>query len=277
MESMGARFIAGNHQRRQRLRAVDETSGGDRQHGSVLCTRAMTWMVHGLLQAAVIVALYALVVYGALLARRAPASERALLVALVVMELPMSAAAFHGVRVPLDGLVRQWLGAGHPAYPWVAILYAPLTEEPAKLLPLALPWVMRRVNDRNADRAAWALGLGFGVGEALFLAALLWERVPSMPWYAYGGFMAERFMVALVHGLTVRAALRAWTATPPQRARGVATAMAMHLALNLPILLAALGWFGSDRGRIAAGLTAWVALWWGAAFARLTMRWDAEA
>lgn len=229
-------------------------------------------MVHGLIVAGLVVALYSLAVYGGLIAARAKPSDRALLAGLMLAELPMSAAAFYGLRAPLDALVRHLLGASSPLHPWVAITFAPLTEEPAKLLPLALPFVWRRVRGGDAEGAAWALGAGFGAGEAVFLALLFAQRAPDIAWYAFGGFMAERFQVAAIHGLTVSASLRGLTATPRAAARGVLTAMAMHLALNLPILLARLGWFGHDRARVAQLLFAWVSAWWIVSFARLTQR-----
>ncbi len=84
--------------------------------------------------------------------------------------------------------------------------------------------------------------------------------------------MAERFQVAAIHGLMVSASVAGLTANPRAAAKGVALAMAMHLSLNLPILLARLGWFGHDRVRVAQLLFAWVSAWWIVSFARLTQR-----
>ncbi len=229
-------------------------------------------MVHGLIVAGLVVALYALVVYGGLITARARRSDRALLVGLMLAALPLSAAAFYGVRAPLDALVRHLLGASSPLYPWVAITFAPLTEEPAKLLPLAIPFVWKRVRDGDSEGAAWALGAGFGAGEAIFLSILFAQRAPDLTWYAFSGFMAERFQVAAIHGLMVSASVAGLTANPRAAAKGVALAMAMHLSLNLPILLARLGWFGHDRVRVAQMLFAWVSAWWIVSFARLTQR-----
>src|SRR5689334_13356331 len=95
---------------------------------------------------------------------------------LLVLELPMSAAALLYVRAPLDG----WL-AGMIADPatrtLVSTFYAPLTEEPAKLWPLLLPFVWRRLERANAVGVALALGIGFGIGEIGFLA----DRIARMP------------------------------------------------------------------------------------------------
>lgn len=218
----------------------------------------------GIAVAALAVALYASVIYGAYLAAKAPRDERPLLALCFALQLPMSALAFVALRQPLDALVRATLGAAHPLYPWVTLLYAPLTEEPAKLLPLAIPFVAKGVTRANVGRVARALGVGFGVGEALFIAGLLARdpRVAPLPWSAFVPFMRERFEVALIHALLVGVTLLGLTARPRRLARGLALAMGAHLALNLPVLLAAKGWLGADRGRVGALLTAWVSLWW---------------
>ena len=76
--------------------------------------------MHGLVTAGLVVASYAALVYGGVLAARAKRAELGVLAALFALQLPMSAATFYGVRVPLDGLVRGVLGAGHWLYPWGA-------------------------------------------------------------------------------------------------------------------------------------------------------------
>ncbi len=228
-------------------------------------------MPHGIVVASLAAALYALSAWGAVLLARTPRAERGLLAALAAAQLPMSALAWHTLRVPLDALVRHLLGPRHPAFPWVALTYAPLTEEPAKLLPLALPWVRARVTEANAERVATALGLGFGAGEAVFVAVLVAPHVVDLPWWHFGAFMLERVQVALVHGLLTRASVLGVASSGAAARRGLVTAMALHLALNLPVLLAARGWFGDDRARVLWGLALWVTSWWAVAWTRLTV------
>lgn len=218
----------------------------------------------GIMMAALAVSLYATVVYGAYLAARAPREERPLLLLCFVAQLPMSALAFVALRRPLDGVVRAVLSPDHPLYAWVTLLYAPLTEEPAKLWPLLLPVAARGVTRENLGRVARALGVGFGVGEALWLAHLALQdpRVGRLPWGMFVPFMRERFQVALIHALLVAIALHGVTARPRRVGRWIAAAMAAHAALNLPVLLAAKGHLGGDGAQVAALLTAWVSLWW---------------
>lgn len=223
--------------------------------------------IPGIILAAIAVGFYAAVIYGAHLARRAPREERALLFLCFVAQLPMSALAFVAIRQPLDALVRQVISPTHPLYAWITLLYAPLTEEPAKLWPLLLPVVAKGLRRENLGRVARALGVGFGVGEALWIAVLLARdpRVGPLPWHLFVPFMRERFQVALIHALLVAITLHGVIERPRRLGAYLAAAMGAHLALNLPILLAAKGWLGSDRAQALSLLTMWVSLWWVAA------------
>src|SRR3982751_5165983 len=126
----------------------------------------------GIVIAPIITALLFLRGSGAALGLIAPRDERRLLALLILLELPMSVGTFYLVRRPLDGLVHGLPGdAG--VYRWLTTLYAPLTEEPAKLWPLLIPLIARRVGRDNAVRAAVALGLGFGLGEIALVAKFI--------------------------------------------------------------------------------------------------------
>ncbi|MEZ4390538.1 MAG: hypothetical protein R3A48_05535 [Polyangiales bacterium] len=223
--------------------------------------------IPGLMLAAIAVSVYATVIYGAHLASKAPREERALLALCFAAQLPMSALAFVALRAPLDALVQRVIAPTDALYPWVAMLYAPLTEEPAKLWPLLLPAVAKGLRRDNLGRVARALGVGFGVGEALWLAALLLKnpRLAPLPWHAFVPFMRERFQVALIHALLVAVTLYGVTARPRRTGLYLAGAMGAHLALNLPVLFAAKGWLGADREQALSIVTMWVALWWVAA------------
>jgi RsiW-degrading membrane proteinase PrsW (M82 family) len=138
--------------------------------------------------------------------------------------------------VPLD----DWLSAHHDThsltFQWMISLYAPLTEEPAKLVPLLIPAIRRDTSPANFARYALAIGLGFAIGEMWFVADRI-ARVPayaSLPWYQFGGYVGERLMTCVFHSALVVVAL--W-----QLGRrfvvGVAGAMALHWLGNFPILL----------------------------------------
>ncbi len=212
--------------------------------------------------AALVTIALVVVIYGGALARIAPRDERPLLLVAVLLQLPMSVLAFHLVRLPLDSLLAGWLGGPVPMP--VRLLYAPLTEETAKVWPLLLPWFARRVTPANAWRAGVALGLGFGLGEIALLADFV-RAAPGlgdMPWYGFGGFISERFMVCLIHGGFTAVSLHGWRHWRGGLVAGLAAAMLLHLLLNLAIPLAGTGVFGTDPAVIGIILSVWVAVYW---------------
>lgn len=220
----------------------------------------------GIVITAIGVAVVATLLYGGVLLWRAPRAERPLLALCYVLQLPMSAAAFYLVRTPLDQVVVHPLLGDSAIYWWGRVLYAPLTEEPAKLWPLLVPWIATRITRENATRVAMALGLGFGVGEIGFVAHLVLgdPRLAALSWYEFGGFINERFLVCLIHGLFTAMALLGWKRWRIGFAGGLALAMLLHLLGNLPILLGAAGLLGDPavRGVI---ISLWIAVFWLAA------------
>lgn len=216
----------------------------------------------GIYIAALVAAALALAIIGGFLVKGAVPAERPLHLALLVLQLPMSWLAFEYVRVPLDAWIRPLI-ADRATYGVVTLFYAPLTEEPAKLWPLLLPFVWRHLRRENAVRVALALGLGFGLGEIAFLAARV-AAVPAtapLPWYAFGGFIAERLMVCLWHAaftaVTVAAAAHALARVPA----AFLGSAALHFLGNFPIYLAALRLFGLDAGAWQLLLFAWTVVY----------------
>ncbi len=189
--------------------------------------------------AALVTSALCLGVIGGVLFFRTPRPERAFLSRLVLLLLPMCALAFHGVRMPLDHALASVLAGNPDLYAFIKVLYAPLTEEPAKLWPLLIPWVWRRVTRENLVRVALAIGLGFGIGEAWTVAGLLAGEpaIAHLPWYALGGFISERFMVCILHAGFTGAALY-FIRTRRRVGTGLACAMLLHFIGNFPIYLA---------------------------------------
>ncbi|UCH77894.1 MAG: hypothetical protein JSU81_09235 [Candidatus Coatesbacteria bacterium] len=194
--------------------------------------------IPGIYIAAAVTSALALAVLGFYIFIRAPRGDRPLLILAAVANFALSPLAYHLLRMPLDRLLAKGLGAYPGLYLFVKTLYAPLTEEPAKLWLLLIPWFVHKVTRKNATRLAMALGLGFGVGEIWLLAQMIASHpeYAAMPWYYFGGFMSERFMVCLMHGAFTAAAL--W------RFRrgfvfGVLAAMGLHYLGNFPIFVAA--------------------------------------
>ena len=190
---------------------------------------------------------------------RVAREDRRWLLLILLLMLPMNALVFHALRVPLD----RWLAVacaetgGVPG--WVRLLYAPLTEEPAKLWPFLIPCFRRRLHAGNLAQAAVAIGVGFGIGEAWNVAALL-SASPALhgtPWYGLGGFIGERLLVCVVHAGLVAAALH-FVVVRKTPGRGVALAMALHALGNAPILLLSATGLTPETRTLILGI--WVAL-----------------
>lgn len=195
----------------------------------------------GILIAAIITAAAAAGAYGYLIYRLSEPSHRSAMIAAVVFTLPLQPLAFYLVRLPLDAGLRQLLGTGD-LYAFLTTFYAPLTEEPAKWLVLLVPLVARALKPASAVPLALATGLGFGLGEIGFLAERL-ARTPeiaAMPFWMFGGFLTERFVVCFLHGAFVFF-LFARLAAGKGFWLGAVAGMALHYITNFPIYFAALG------------------------------------
>ena len=200
----------------------------------------------GIYLTAVLTTAAAVAIFGTMIHKlRLPANERLLSLAATVA-LPLCPLAFFLVRLPLDHWLVAQLGATSAAYKWLATFYAPLTEEPAKLIPLLIPAIRRDLNARNFVRYALAIGVGFAIGEMWLLADRV-ARMPAfaaLPFYQFGGYVSERLMVCMFHSAFVAVALWRWRR---RFAFGVASAVALHWLGNFPLSLMA--WNAGGLGR----------------------------
>lgn len=196
-----------------------------------------------------------------LVRKRVSAGERTALLGLALLTFFMPGLAYYAVRLPLDAWVRTFVEPTATTYVWIRLLYAPVTEELAKIWPLLVPAVARWITAGRTPRAAYALGLGFGVGEVAFLAVVLGmtPEAAQQRWYYYTGFVTERILVAPCHALFVFVTLAAWRRWrwPGGLVSGFCGAAALHFCLNVPIYFKAKGWLGSEAvaGQI---LMAWI-------------------
>jgi len=193
-----------------------------------------------------LISLLALASIGTFVFFKTPKGDRSLIVLLIAIELPMSFASYYLVRLPLvDGFVRLIVDPQSSAYGFITTFYAPLSEEPFKLLPLLIPWVYKKIGKANYLQAAMALGLGLGVGEIWLVASFIAKapQFANISWYQFGGFMNERFMVCIMHGAFTATALRMihkklWL--------GVLGGMGLHYLGNFPIYLSSIRFLGYD-------------------------------
>jgi len=217
----------------------------------------------GIYVAASISTVTAMSALGAILCWGQSASDRRLLIAIVLTGLPLSACAFHLIRMPVD----RWLSDNLVNWPGLLttlrICYAPLTEEPAKLLIFCVPWVWRQVNRRNIPQVALAVGLGFGIGEAWMLAELLSGKteIAGLPWHALWGFIVERALVCFIHaGFTSVALLGLVRRRALPAVLLIGLAMALHFVANFPIYLSGRDLFSLGKGTWSVLLALWVQL-----------------
>ncbi len=219
-----------------------------------------TCMFHQIYVMAALTSVVALAVFGTMLWQFCPRdNRRSWAFALLVIGFLMSPAAFFGIRRPLligplEPILKLpgWdVGGWSVVRDAVRLSFAPLTEEPAKLVPWLLllaaggPLLPTR---RMIAPVALAAGLGFAVGEIWLVAGLVAQandpKLAGLPWYSFGGFFSERLMTCLAHALfalpTVVLSRRGWK----WGTIGLALGMALHWISNAPIVLMHRGVFG---------------------------------
>src|SRR5262245_28713096 len=92
----------------------------------------------GIYIAALLTSLLGLVIVGTIVWQVTRREDRGLTLALGLVALPLSASTYYCVRKPIDRFLEDRLGKESGALTAVRLCYAPVTEEPAKLLPLLL-------------------------------------------------------------------------------------------------------------------------------------------
>lgn len=170
-------------------------------------------------------------------------------VRLVWLGLPLSAIVNLFVKGPIGEGVGEMagidpgLGLATPVWFLVLLfLLAPVFEELIKAAPALIPSVRRGIE--TPGDALWtgmALGIGFGIGEAIYLA---WQVTVSgaygeYPWYAFTGFFGERLLVVFMHGMMT--GLLVLIAKRGHPVLGYLVAAGAHALLNSGAVLYQLG------------------------------------
>jgi hypothetical protein len=171
---------------------------------------------------------------------------------LIVPALPLSALANYAVKAPLATNLAQWAGV-EPSFslqsPWWFIVFvallAPVTEEAIKLSPLLLGRA-RRMMRAQPGGALWtgmALGIGFGIGEAAYIAHGIANSAlyTGLPWYMFTGYLGERMAVCFVHGAITAVAVAGVSRGLLRGVAGYLAAVGLHLLVNLGPILSVLG------------------------------------
>jgi hypothetical protein len=211
------------------------------------------------LTAALLTAAVALAGFLLLLAFLFPRQERLPAVVCYCATLPMCWLMFHYVRMPLDHWLVATLGAKSELLWWIRTAYAPLTEEPAKLWPLLIPFLRHAVTRDNVARFALALGMGFATGEIFTVAGLVSAnpKIAALPWYELSGFMVERWITCVAHPAMTALALAGWK-RGPGFLFGFLAAMLAHYLANIPIGIIQRGWLGKNQLVLQQLLFLWI-------------------
>lgn len=205
-----------------------------------------------LLIAVIITTLLSIFTIGSYLFVRSPSKNKLLILLLVLLMLPMNAIAYHFVRMPLDNFLVT-IVQNLNVLTILRALYAPLTEEPAKLFILTIPYFLKRIREYDLVKIALAIGLGFGIGEAWNLAALISKSpvIAKYPWYQFTGFIGERWMVCIWHAAFTSTALY-FIIKKKNVIFGLLCAFSLHFIGNFPIFLSA--WNVFNLGSIKWGI-----------------------
>lgn len=170
---------------------------------------------------------------------------------LIIPELILSALVNILVKSPLANLVGTASGYGVTfaiGMPIALLLFyaflAPVTEEAIKVTPLLIPPVRRLADTKlSALWVGFALGIGFGLGEVIYLALQV-NSVPeyaTLPWYYFTGFLIERIMAVFAHGVLTSIFVAAISYGLKWGIAGYLVSVLLHFILNLGAALLPLG------------------------------------
>lgn len=146
--------------------------------------------------------------------------------------LPMEPLSYYAMRVPLmDAVKARW----PEIFPYLVLVWAPLTEDLFKLAPLLVPDIRKALTKDNWAQLALAIGCGFGIGEAWLVGHFIaiTPATKDYPFFVYGGYLAERLQVCILHAFFTSWALRRWN---NKFLLGLLIAMSIHFLANSPII-----------------------------------------
>ena len=122
----------------------------------------------------------------------------------------------------------------------LSLLVVGFSEEAIKMAPALLPSISKMLFKSNYYKIAfsWFIGIGFGLGEAYYIAYAisLNPAYSGYPYYFFTGYMNERTIVCLIHGILTVLALYGWPSS--KKIIGTYTlASIVHSVIDIPATL----------------------------------------
>ncbi len=122
----------------------------------------------------------------------------------------------------------------------LTLLVVGFSEEAIKMAPALLPPISKMLFRSKYYKIAfsWFIGVGFGLGEAYYIAYAisLSPAYSGYPYYYFAGYMNERTIVCLIHGILTVLALYGWPSS--KRIIGTYTlASIVHSVIDVPAAL----------------------------------------
>lgn len=189
-------------------------------------------------------------------------ARRRFFIVVTCLTLPLSAATNLLVKKPFGEFVASIFGTAPRLSPdtpdqfAIAVLvFGALAEEVAKLLPFLILQVRRHIGNGETGMAGFVAGVGFGIGEALYLGASLATRpeFANRSALEFQPFISERIAATYLHGaltaIVLSAGFRARSLGP-----ALSIAIALHVLANVGALLYQLGAIPAPLATILFGI-----------------------
>jgi hypothetical protein len=181
---------------------------------------------------------------------------------LILVGLPLSFVVNRFIKTPIIVNVATWasiplnINANVPLW-FIGLVWlnAPVFEEAIKILPALL--LARQIFPGGASQvlmSGLALGMGFGLGEAGYLAYGIAQSPTynQLPWYMFTGFASERLIVTFAHGFMSSLVVLGIYYGKRNILLGFMTAAGLHALINLGPIFLALKLFPSTISSIAS-------------------------
>ncbi len=188
---------------------------------------------------------------------------------LILAGLPLSFIVNRFIKTPIIVNVATWtniplnINADVPLW-FIGLIWlnAPIFEEVIKILPAVL--LVRQIFPGGASQvlmSGLALGMGFGLGEAAYVAYGIAQNpaYQQLPWYMFTGFASERLIITFAHGFMTSLVVLGIYYGKRNLLLGFLTAVGLHALINLGPIFLALKLIPSTISSIASYLAILVA------------------